>query len=293
MSAGIPDPGGVSGTFAALERTSQVRGWGHDPEPLSFAFGDRICRAVVIDGDPWFVLSDICRAIEIGNVGNVADRLSRTGAGIRQTDIRSGGQMRMVTLVDESGMYEAVIRSDKPEAMKFRRWITSEVLPAIRKTGSYSRYPAQPEAAALPSKRELAQWVIEAEDRADRAESQVRALTPPASAWNELAEAAGDYSVSDAAKVLSRDPAIDIKERALFAFMAGLEWVFRRDRRWKAYRTQLDTGRLAEKVGKPFWHEGRGELVNGEPTVRITPKGLAELHKRLGGTGQLALVAAS
>jgi len=130
-------------------------------------------------------------------------------------------------------------------------------------------------------------------NRIEALKAAVVELTPPASAWNELAESTGDYAVSDAAKVLSRDPAIDIKERKLFQFMSGLGWVFRREGRWKAYRTQLDTGRLAEKVGRPFWHQGRGEMVAGEPTVRITPKGLAELHKRLGGTGQLALVAAS
>jgi hypothetical protein len=74
--------------------------------------------------------------------------------------------------------------------------------------------------------------------------------------------------------------------------MSAERWLFKRDGRWRAYQAQVDCGRLAEKVGRPFWHEGRGELVAGEPTVRITPKGLAELHKRLRGTGQLALVSA-
>lgn len=290
---GIPDPGAPAGTCAALERAGSERGWGHGPDPLSFAFGDHIIRAVVIDDDPWFVLSDICRGIDIGNVGNVAERLNRSGAAIRQTDIRSGGQMRLVTIVDESGMYEAVIRSDKPEATRFRRWITSEVLPAIRKTGSYSRYPAHP-TAALPSKKELAQWVIEAEERAEAAEAQVRELAPPAAAWNELADAVGDYSVSDAAKVLSRDPNIKTGERRLFEYLAAIGWIFRSvTGRWRIYQTQIENGRLAEKVGKPYWHEGRGEMVNSDPIVRVTPKGLAELHKRLGGTGQLPVAAAS
>lgn len=125
------------------------------------------------------------------------------------------------------------------------------------------------------------------------AESRARALAAPASAWNELAESAGDYGVGDAAKVLSRDPNITTGERRLFKSMAGLGWVYRCDGRWRAYQNQVELGRLTEKVGKPFWHEGRGEMVAAEPTVRITPKGLAELHKRLGGTGQLALVAVS
>lgn len=255
-----------------------------------FKFEHQPMRVVLVDGEPWFVLSDLCRALGISNVGNVVARLHEDD--IRQTDVTDTlNRSQLTKIVNESGMYEVVIRSDKKEAARFRRWVTHKVLPEIRRTGSYSQIPAAP--AQLPSKKELAQWVVEAEERAEAAEAQVRELAVPASAYRELVEASGDYAVSDAAKVLSRDPNITIKERALFQFMSGLGWVFKRDGRWKAYRTQIETGRLAEKIGRPFWHEGRGELINGEPTVRITPKGLAELHKRLGGSGQLALVAAS
>lgn len=126
------------------------------------------------------------------------------------------------------------------------------------------------------------------------AEAVVTALQAPATAWNELADSAGDYSVADAAKVLSRDPNIDTGERRLYAFMAGIQWVFKSHGRWRAYQNQVQLRRLVEKVGRPFWHEGRGEMVAPEPTVRITPKGIEELHKRLGGNAagaaQLALV---
>ncbi len=258
---------------------------------MSFAFGDHIVRVLTDQEDPWFVLADICRALAITNAGNVATRLRESGAGVRQADIRSGGQIRSVTAVDESGLYEVIIRSDKPDARRFRRWVTAEVLPAIRKTGSYSRYPAHPTAAALPSKRELAQWVIDAEDRAERAEARAAELAAPASAWNELAEAAGDYGVSDAAKVLSRDSLISTGERRLFQFMAGIDWVYRRDGRWRAKQSQVDCGRLVEKVNRAY-ENSAGDMVVPAPTIRITPKGLAELHRRLGGSGQLELVAA-
>jgi prophage antirepressor-like protein len=250
-----------------------------------FKFEHQPVRIVLVDGDPWFVLSDLCRALGIVNHGNVAARLDADVKGVHLADTPGGQQS--VGIVNESGMYEVVIRSDKKEAARFRRWVTHKVLPEIRRTGSYSHAPAAP--AQLPSKRELAQWVIEAEERAERAESQVRELTPSASAWNELAEAAGDYSVSDAAKVLSRDPNIDTGERRLFQFMSSEGWIFRRDGRWRAYQSQVDLGRLTEKVGRPYVRDG--VMHNGEPTVRIRPKGLAELHRRLGGSGQLALVA--
>ena len=153
---------------------------------------------------------------------------------------------------------------------------------------------------ALPSKKELAQWVVEAEERAEsaerarlEAERHAKALEAPASAWAHMAESSGDYAVDDAAKVLTRDPNIKIGRDRLFSFMAAEGWVYRNraTNRWKAYQTQVDCGRLVEKLGTPFLHEATGQMRVPDPTIRITPKGLAELHKRLGGGDQLALVA--
>ncbi|MEU2013046.1 phage antirepressor KilAC domain-containing protein, partial [Nocardia sp. NPDC019302] len=97
---------------------------------------------------------------------------------------------------------------------------------------------------------------------------------------------------ADAAKILSRDPAISIGQNRLFEFMAEQKWVFRGGHRgaWKAYQTQIDNGRLAEKPGRTFYHPPTKRIRKADPTIRITAKGLAELHKRLGGGTQLALV---
>ena len=156
-------------------------------------------------------------------------------------------------------------------------------------------------AVALPGRRELALMVIDAEDRADReqaarieAEQRTAELAPSAAAWDGLAEAGSDYAVDDAAKVLSRDPNINIGKLRLFAYMAGLGWVYRGHRsRWRAYQSQVDIGRLAEKVGRPYWCDTLEKLVTPEPTIRITSKGLADLYQKLGGGTQLELVASS
>lgn len=212
--------------------------------------------------------------------------------------VRTPGGEQIAGYLTEAGFYrilgqrQAARVTDaevRERVIRFQAWVFGTVLPAIRQSGCYSSYPAIP--AQLPSKKELAQWVIQAEERAEIAEAQVLELTPPAAAWNKLAESAGDYSVADAAKVLSRDPNIDTGERRLFKFMQSIDWVYRREGRWKAYQSQVDCGRLDEKVNEPFTRNG--EMFAPPPTVRITPKGLAELHRRLGGSGQLALVAAS
>lgn len=261
---------------------------------VPFAYGEMPVRVVMVDGEPWFVLADLCKVLELSAVGRVAARLDE---GVRQTHtLQTAGGPQQMTIVSESGMYEVVIRSDKPEAVTFRRWITGTVLPEIRRTGGYGTV------VELPGPRQLAQMVIEAEDRADReaaarreAEARAKELEAPASAWKHLASSEGDYEVADAAKVLSRDPKIKIGRDRLFSFMAAEGWIFRNRHtaRWKVYQPQVDNGRLTEKFGKPFLHEPSGEMRLGDPTIRVTPKGMAELHKRLGGSGQLALVAAS
>lgn len=101
-----------------------------------FTYQDRQLRTLLIDGEPWFVLADLCAALEIANRANVAARLDRDC--VRQADILDArGLLRPTTVVNEAAMYDVVIRSDKAEATKFRRWVTGEVLPTIRKTGGY------------------------------------------------------------------------------------------------------------------------------------------------------------
>ncbi|WP_255376477.1 BRO family protein, partial [Mycobacterium sp. NS-7484] len=103
---------------------------------LPFTYVNTTVRVVMIDDQPWFVLADLCVVLGIANVGNVADRLDQVN--IRRTDVENArGQMRQTVVVNEAGMYEVVIRSDKPEAVAFRRWITGTVLPEIRRTGSF------------------------------------------------------------------------------------------------------------------------------------------------------------
>jgi len=266
-------------------------------ELVLLAYEAQSVRIVMIDGEPWFVLADLCRVLGIANAGNVASRLADEDKGIHQADTPGGRQN--LTIVSEPGMYEVVIRSDKPEAVAFRRWITGEVLPSIRRTGQYG----QPELdlsdpiAAIEAANARSQQAIEIakSERAARIEAQAhaRALEAPAAAWSHMADSTGDYGVDDAAKVLTRDPNIKIGRDRLFSFMAAEGWIFRNraTNRWKAYQTQVDCGRLTEKLGTPFLHEPTGQMRVPDPTIRITPKGLAELHKRLGGSGQLPMVA--
>ena len=92
-------------------------------------------RTVVKDGEPWFVLADICKVLEISNSRMVAGRLDAEE--LMSVKLTSGGQRREMTAVSESGLYVVILRSDKPQAKPFRKWVTTEILPKIRRTGGY------------------------------------------------------------------------------------------------------------------------------------------------------------
>lgn len=132
----------------------------------------------------------------------------------------------------------------------------------------------------LARESELAR--IDAEDRADRAEVQVLELAPAARAWDELAEATGDYSVREAALILKRDPLIDTGQKRLFAYLREIGWI---DRHNMPYQRHVECGRVAIRT-RTYGHPNRDEDVATQQ-VRITPKGLGELHRRLGGIAQL------
>jgi anti-repressor protein len=126
------------------------------------------------DGEPRFVLTDLCKALNINNSSDVARRLSDSMKGVDLIDTPGGRQK--VTVVTEAGMYSVVLRSDKPEAVKFQEWVTGEVLPSIRKTGSYSLQPRLEGAELMAAALIEAQKTIEAaQQRAESAEAQIEA----------------------------------------------------------------------------------------------------------------------
>lgn len=103
-------------------------------------------RVIDRDGVPWFVLADVCRKLGIGNPSDAASRLD---ADEKMTlDLSEGhsgvrGGPRAMTIINESGLYSVILRSNKPEAKRLKKWVTSEVLPTIRKTGGYgAKVPA-------------------------------------------------------------------------------------------------------------------------------------------------------
>jgi len=110
---------------------------------VAFDFESSEVRILWKDAEPWFVLVDICKALDISNPSRMAQRLDED-----ERSVYNLGRQGEAIIINESGLYTVILRSNKPEARIFKHWITHEVLPSLRKTGSYSLSKA-PEAELL------------------------------------------------------------------------------------------------------------------------------------------------
>ena len=127
-------------------------------------------RTALVNDEPMFCLIDICKALEMSNPTMVAQRLDddeRT-----KLDLGRQGETNFIT---ESGLYAVILRSDKPNAKKFRKWVTSEVLPTIRKTGGYNKPISTAEKIKLLAQgnEELNERVEKVEDKLDSLENDM------------------------------------------------------------------------------------------------------------------------
>ena len=103
-------------------------------------YKDNEVRTVEQGGEVWWVLADVCRVLALSEPHRVAHRLDEDEKG--RTQITTLGGDQKMTIISESGLYKVILRSDKPEAKKFTRWVTHEVLPTIRRTGGYGSQAA-------------------------------------------------------------------------------------------------------------------------------------------------------
>lgn len=241
---------------------------------IQHAFHGQPCRVVTDEhGDPWFVAADVVKILGLTNTAMSVGRLDDDEKGVSQIDTLGGRQQ--VTTITESGLYSLVVRSDKPQAREFKRWVTHEVLPSIRRTGSYGSTSFD-----LTSMDDVALLLT----AATNALTRVRELEPPAAAWHAMADSTGDYSLRDAAQILDRDPGITTGQNRLGQYLRQIAWI---DPRGIPYQRHVDLGRIRSRA-RTYKHPRTGEQMVGEPQVRLTVKGIGALHKLLGGIEPVA-----
>lgn len=251
---------------------------------VPFNYREMTVRVVMVDGEPWFALSDLCAVLEIANTRNVAARLADDQKGVRSMDTPGGRQQ--MTVVNESGMYEVVIRSDKPEAVSFRRWITGEVLPQIRKTGGYGAQPALPDITTPAGIAFMAEMFHDTAQKLVLVTNEKKCLEAAIERDAPLVAKAEAHSGSDSAihrQEFAREVIawglkqnLTIREKQVFQFLGHIGLFIRGDR--------TDTGHAtadALKRGLAFTDKGTAKNGYAWATGKLTAAGQDYAWKRI------------
>ncbi len=190
-------------------------------EMQTFVYSGAEVRTVQKDGTPWFVLKDVCGVLGVGNVSDVYARLDTDEKGVGQIDTLGGRQS--MNIISESGLYNVILRSDKPEAKPFRKWVTAEVLPAIRRSGGYIAGQNDLSPAELMAKaiKVAEQTLAERDARISSLQVQNAIMAPKADYFDELVERNTLTSFRDTAKELGIPP------RKFTQFLLDKKYIYR------------------------------------------------------------------
>lgn len=234
-------------------------------EIREWSFEGNGIRTVEINGEPWWILKDVCVPLEIANPRVVAARLDDDEKGVCQTDT-PGGKQKM-TIINESGLYAVILRSDKPQAKAFRKWVTSEVLPAIRKTGQYKQPERKPDSYMIEDRVLRAQrWIEETQEWQKTVlglENRLSLQAPKVALADAITEGPGCIHVGDLAKLL-RQNGVETGKVRLFKWMRENEWLCS-----SKHERNFPTQRAIER-GYMILQE-RVLHFNGEEVKRFTP----------------------
>ena len=178
-------------------------------------FGD--VRALAVDGEPWFVATDVAKALGYGDATHMTRRLDEDEKGLRSVETPGGKQQ--LSVISEAGLYNAILGSKVPGAREFKRWVTHEVLPGIRRHGAYAtpvtidRIIADPQFGIR-----LLTELKEERDRSAALEAENHELRPKALFADAVAASDGTCLVGELAKML-RQNGVEVGQNRLFAML--------------------------------------------------------------------------
>ena len=233
----------------------------------SAEFGE--LRAINRDGEPWFVAKDVCDALGLGNSRQALSRLDEDEKGVISNDTL-GGVQEMAS-VNEPGLYTLVLSSRKPEARAFKRWVTHEVIPAIRRTGGYM------EAKANETPEEtMARAVLIAQDAIARKDADISrlranaaALAPKAGMYDACMDGERWMSVTEVARLLAQYDS-SIRRKDLYEWLRR-DGVATADK--QASRYGIERGYAVNYQPPACFDQTTGEQIRPKPYIKITSKG--------------------
>lgn len=247
----------------------------------SFDFNGWRLRGLLIDGEPWFIAKDVAESLGYRMASDMTRRLDEDEKGTRS--VRTPGGEQNLTIISEPGLYEAIIGSQVEGAKTFKRWVKNDVLPAIRKTGSYA-VEKQPETAL-----EWAEKFIETERARLALASQLEAAQPAISGYESFLDSKRQLHISTVSKTY-KAAGLNIG-RSFSEVLRGLGLIYdsrrnnpiegfwngiarrKRPPKWRANTDAVKAGLVIEiddsKDDYSSW------------TIRITPKGFFHIYEQL------------
>lgn len=244
--------------------------------PYTFPETATAVRVVTIDDEPWFVAADVADILGYSATAAMTRTLDEDEKGVQSLHTPGGEQQ--FTVINEPGLYSAILRSRVEGAQKFKRWVTHEVLPSVRRTGSYIVAPVAPALPDLTTPQgvlALAQQFARTAEQLVEADAKLRELEPKALAHDTLMAAqAGDVLIREAAKLLGW------RERDLRTFLVDEHLIFRGQAvcgapRWDFYAANAAHFNATETVVTHTW----GECAHY--TLHVTPQGMGLIQKRI------------
>lgn len=213
-------------------------------------------RTITKDNEPMFCLMDICKALGMKNPTMVASRLEDDEV----TKFDLGSKRGETNFVTESGLYAVILRSDKPNAKKFRKWVTGEVLPSIRKNGGYIANQEN-----LTPEQIVANALVVAQNIITQKDKQIEEMTPKANYFDALVDKKLNTNIRDTAKELG------IGEKAFVSFLIEKGYVFRQGK----HRKLRPYAKYAESGNGLFVLKDKHNEQNGwaGQQMYVTPKG--------------------
>lgn len=224
--------------------------------------------------DPWFIAKDVCNILDI-DTNHLREALDDDEiTNLRNSEVWNQPG-RAPLIISEPGLYKLIMRSRKPEAKEFQRWVTHEVLPSIRKHGAYMTQQTLDKALSSPD------FLIQLATRLKEEQEKVKALEPKARALDAFTDVEDKLLVRDAAKILS-NTGIPISEKQLREWMTANGWIYKTNGSWRSTARHCTAGHLVMVMSQKHGTKPDGTRFAYPPTVRITRKGLALLHRDLG-----------
>lgn len=226
-------------------------------------------RAVTLAGEPWFVAADVCRVLGLGNSSDVIKRLDEDERTLVSIEGASNGLP--VNAVNEPGLYALILGSRKPEAKAFKRWITHEVIPAIRKTGGYiaAKLDETPEEIMARALVVANETLARHKQQLEAANAKIKADASKVLFAETVEKAETCISIGTLAKILNQ-AGLDIGERRLFERLRNDKWLNSKGRNWNVpSQKSMDMGLM--RVHESTVSRSSGIQINKTPL--ITGKG--------------------